>query len=135
MGVQVAGAQAVIQATLPLRFKFFLDGQAVLKTEPQASARQVQVEHSGTVTEGRARENTPAQRAAVGQVEMQADTPRQQRMLGQGTRRFEGWHVGHGRGGTDDPGLERSQNHRVFASAETEVVSVDYDLVWHVHPP
>ena len=135
MGVQVTGAQAVVQAALPLGFEFFRDCMTILATQPEAAAGQVQVECAGNVAEGPARENAPAQRAATAEVEVQADAPLQQRMQGQGTRSVKGRHVGHDGGGTDDPGLERSQNHRVFTGTEAEIVSVDYDLVRHIRPP
>ncbi|MNK91720.1 hypothetical protein D3C87_1118340 [compost metagenome] len=135
MGVQVAGAQAVVQAALPLGFEFFEHGVAITAPEPEAGAGQVEVEHAGTVAKRRTLHNALAQRPAIGQVEVQANAAFEQRMPGQDAGRFERRHVGHGGGGADEPGLERAQDHRVFAGTEAEIVSVDYHLPRHVHPP
>ena len=82
VGVQMAGPDTVVQAALPLRLEFFVYGAAILMAEPETGAGQVEVEQAGAVAEGPARQNAPAQRAASGEVEVQADASFQQRMPG-----------------------------------------------------
>ena len=131
----MARPHAVVDTTLPLRLQLIVHRVAILTTEPQAVTREAEVEHAVAVAKRLARDNPLAQGAPVSQVEVQADPARQRGMPGHGAGRFERRHVGHGGGGTDDPGLKRREDHRVLVRAEAEIVSVDYDLARHVRPP
>src|SRR5471032_773619 len=133
--VDMAGPHAIVQATLPLGLELIHHRFTVQSIEPQAVARKVEVELALAVAKRRTSENALAQRPAISQVKVQADPVLEQRVLGHDAGGFERRHVGHGGGGTDDPSLKRTEDHRVFARAKAEIVSVDYDLARHVRPP
>ncbi|MNC40374.1 hypothetical protein D3C75_890760 [compost metagenome] len=135
VGVQVAGHQAMVQATLPLCLQLRAHGLARLPAQPQLVAGQAQVELAVAVAEHRLGQDRCAQRAPVGQVEMQADAPLQQGLLGQDAGGGKGRHVGHDGGRADHAGLERPQDDGVFIATEAKIVSVDYDLLRHRDPP
>ena len=133
--VDMAGADAVFEAALPLRLQFRRDGLAGRSRQPQAMARQVQVEFPGGVAQERLGADGRAQRSPVGQVEMQADAPQQALLTGQRAGLDERRHVGHQRRRADQPLLEGVDDGAVLVLAEAKVVGVDDDALDHWPAP
>ncbi|MCY1396315.1 hypothetical protein D9M71_112830 [compost metagenome] len=120
---------------MPLCLQFCAHGLARAAAQPQFVARQAQVEFAVTVAEHRLCQDRLAQRAPIGQVEVQADATLQQGLLGQYASGSECRHIGHDGRRADHAGLEGPQYDGILVAAEAEIVSVDYDLLRHRDPP